>query len=51
MVRLLKIFQCGRRKTIIDFHIYHGKIDSEEVLGLIDSQENYYNYGDISEVK
>ncbi|XP_059068481.1 uncharacterized protein LOC131858990 [Cryptomeria japonica] len=51
MVRLLKAVQGGGSKITIDFPIYHGKMDSEEVLGWIDALENYFEYEDMNEDK
>lgn len=51
MVRLLKAIQGGGSKTTIDLPIYHGKMDSEDVLGWIDALDNYFEYEDMDEEK
>ena len=49
LVRLLKVVQGHGGKSHIDFPIYQGKMDSEEVLGWLDALENYFEFEEMEE--
>ena len=46
-MRIIKVVQGNGGKNHIDFPIYQGKMDSEEVLGWIEALENYFDLEDI----
>ncbi|XP_059070623.1 uncharacterized protein LOC131860256 [Cryptomeria japonica] len=48
-VRLLKEVQGSGGKSHIDFPIYQGKMDSEEVLGWLDALDNYFEFEEMEE--
>lgn len=46
-IRLIKVVQGTSAKTQVDIPIYQGKMESEEVLGLIEAVENYFDLEDV----
>ena len=43
---MIKVVQGTGLKTGVDLPIYHGKMESEEVLGWIEALENYFDLED-----
>ena len=50
-LKLIKVVQITGLKTRVDLPIYHGKMESEEVLGWIEALEKYFDLEDIEEDK
>jgi hypothetical protein len=51
MDNLLKVMKGVTPNVNIEFPMYSGKMDSEEVLGWVDALENYFEYEEVVDRK